>query len=322
MPIPHEWEFAVEAEKRRASPHGLSLRMKSDHRALLERILKFGSTVQWPRIKLGSAAAAILLLASGPCTYPRPAWAQGLDEQELEQGDLAPSPAKKTWDITLGIGVAGVPTYPGAENYRASPIPLVSVKYRDLFFLSPGGLGMNAVNWRGFRAGPVIGYRGGRDQSDDAHLNGLGDIQPSATAGGFVAYGIGPFEIAATVRQAVIHTENGLTGRLDLHYRQPLIPGKLTLVFGPEVDFANGQYSRTWFGVSPSQSASSGLSAFAPNGGVTDVGLSANLDYRYTEHILLRSFVDIRQFVGDVADSPIVQSKTQAVIGAGIAYHF
>src|SRR5258707_11334542 len=116
MPIPHEWEFAVEAEKRRASPHGLSLRMKSDHRALLERILKFGSTVQWPRIKLGSAAAAILLLASGLCTYPRPAWAQALDEQELEQGDLAPSRAKRTWDITLGIGVAGVPTYPGAEN--------------------------------------------------------------------------------------------------------------------------------------------------------------------------------------------------------------
>jgi outer membrane scaffolding protein for murein synthesis (MipA/OmpV family) len=59
-----------------------------------------------------------------------------------------------------------------------------------------------------------------------------------------------------------------------------------------------------------------------PAEGATDVGLAANLNYHFSKHILLRSFVDVRQLVGSIADSPIVQSKTQVTIGTGVAYHF
>jgi len=249
---------------------------------------------------------------------PRLGRAQTLGDEQIQTSGRVP----QDWNVTVGIGVGAEPTFPGASAYRASPIPLVAVKYRDLVFLGPGGLGVNVIDWRGFRAGPLLGYGPGRDQSDDPHLNGLGDIARTVTGGGFISYTAGPIRVAGTLRQALTHSSYGLTGRLQLDYRQPLIPRKLFFEAGPEVDFANDRYARTWFGVSPGQSVASGLPVFTPGGGVKDVGANANLTYRYTQHILLRGFVDVRELVGDVADSPIVQSKTQALVGAGVAYHF
>lgn len=238
----------------------------------------------------------------------------------MEQQGLTPL-SSQPWNVTLGIGLAAEPDYPGARRYRPSPLPMVSITYRDFLFLGPGGIGINAINWHGLRAGPVLGFGFGRRQSDDPHLNGLGNIQPSVNAGGFAAYRFGPFELNGTVRQAVTHTGYGLTGSASFNYMRPLIPKKLALALGPEIDLANGEYEQTWFGVSPAQSARSGLPAYTASGGVKDVGLHAILTYRYSEHILFRAFGDVRQFSGSAANSPIVQSKVQAIIGVGGAYH-
>ena len=271
-----------------------------------------------PKLMLGNGGRVLLVLLGSVVAVPIAAHAQTLGDEQIQAGGRVP----QDWDVTIGVGVGAEPTFPGASAYRASPIPLVSIKYRNLFFLGPGGLGVNLVNWNGLRAGPLVGYGRGRDQSDDPHLNGLGDIARTVTGGGFISYTAGPIRVAGTLRQALTHSSYGLTGRLQLDYRQPLIPRKLFFEAGPEVDFANDQYARTWFGVSPGQSAASGLPVFTPGGGVKDVGANANLTYRYTQHNLLRGFVDVRELVGDIADSPIVQSKTQALVGAGVAYHF
>jgi outer membrane scaffolding protein for murein synthesis (MipA/OmpV family) len=65
--------------------------------------------------------------------------------------------------------------------------------------------------------------------------------------------------------------------------------------------------------------ASSGVSrpARAPR-----VNQTAALTYHYSQHVLLRGFATIKELTGSFADSPIVESKTQAVIGVGAGYHF
>lgn len=267
----------------------------------------------------------VLVLAGLALASSRTALAEGGQSSvvggEIEQQGLTP-PNSQPWNVTLGIGLAAEPDYPGARRYRPSPLPMVSITYRNFLFLGPGGIGINAINWHGLRAGPILGFGFGRKQSDDPHLNGLGDIQPSVNAGAFAAYRFGPFELNGTVRQAVTHTRYGLTGSASFNYMRPLIAKKLALALGPEIDLANSDYAQTWFGVSSAQSAKSGLPAYTASGGVKDVGFHAILTYRYSEHILFRAFGDVRQFTGSVAASPIVQSKTQAVIGFGVAYHF
>ena len=55
---------------------------------------------------------------------------------------------------------------------------------------------------------------------------------------------------------------------------------------------------------------------------VTDAGAHVILNYRLSDHILLRATGDLRQFEGDASHSPIIETKTQAFIGLGIGYHF
>lgn len=83
----------------------------------------------------------------------------------------SPQQTVTSWNVNLGLGVAARPVYPGAKRYEASPVPMLSVRYRDTVFLTPEGLGINLVNYNGFRAGPLLSYFAGRDQGDDARLS-------------------------------------------------------------------------------------------------------------------------------------------------------
>jgi outer membrane scaffolding protein for murein synthesis (MipA/OmpV family) len=264
-------------------------------------------------------AAALLLLVAILCAYPLAARSQTLPEEVLEQ--TVPAPARN-WDIILGTGIAGSPIYTGAKRYHDHPFFFGSVSYRNLAILGPAGLGANIINFNGFRAGPVIGYQGGRSPSGDPHLNGLGNLQPTIMAGAFIAYRLEAFELGGTFRQAIIHSNEGLVGRVQLVYHASFFTNKLDFEVGPEVDLGDGRYKRTWFGVSNSQSALSALPAFNPGGGVTDAGAHVIFSYRVSDRLLLRATGDVRQFEGDASHSPIIETKSQAVIGRGIGYHF
>jgi outer membrane protein len=96
----------------------------------------------------------------------------------------------------------------------------------------------------------------------------------------------------------------------------------LDLIAGPHIAFANGEYDRTWFGVSQIQSEQSGLPPYSPGGGVRDVGLHASLDFLATRHLILRAFGEVTRFTSTVSDSPVIESRNQNFIGAGFAYHF
>ena len=242
-------------------------------------------------------------------------------EQQLEQPGHA-TPTTHAWDITLGAGIAASPNYLGGSHYRAEAIPFASVSYDRTVFLGPSGLGINLVNVNGFHAGPVIGIGGSRDQDDDAHLHGLGNIQTSLTAGLFAAYSFGPFEVSGTARQAITHSSNGFIGLLAFDYRTFLIPSKLDLAIGPDVEFADTQYARAWFGVTVSQSTLSDLPVFTPGGGVRDYGAHAALTYHYSAHVLVRGFATFKELTGDFASSPIVESRSQTIMGVGAGYHF
>jgi outer membrane scaffolding protein for murein synthesis (MipA/OmpV family) len=270
---------------------------------------------------LAAALAASMLAA----LLPAGAQAQGtLEDAQLEQrGFGALPPTGGDWNVNLGAGLGWAPTYLGASAYHARVLPLVLVSYRDLVFFSPAGLGVNLVNVGGFRAGPILGYQGGRNQGDDSHLYGLGDISSSITAGVFASYRTGPFRFFGTVRQAITHTDNGIVGLLQADIVMPVLDNRqLLLAAGPEIEFTNARYSQTWFGVTPAQSQQSLLPVYNAGAGVRDVGLHASLSYLVSPHVVLRLLGSVKELTGDDADSPIVQAKTQATIGFGAAYHF
>lgn len=266
------------------------------------------------------AHAFLLLIAAALIPTPGYAQQQSLEDQALEQQGLAR--LMEGWNVTLGAGVAAAPEYPGASKERARLAPLVSINYGGRLFVGPLGIGVAAIAWRGFRAGPVLGFDRGRSQSDDPHLAGLGDISSSVTAGLFAGYARGPFAIYATARQAITSTGNGLSGLLQVNVRHLFVTARALVAVGPDLEFGNDEFQRTWFGISPGQSAASGLPVYTPSAGINRIGLHATLTYRASTHILLRGFARISDLTGAAARSPIVERRDQAVIGAGVAYHF
>ena len=82
----------------------------------------------------------------------------------------------------------------------------------------------------------------------------------------------------------------------------------------------DGRYEKKWFGVSPAQSMLSRLPAFSPTGGITAEGAYVTVDYHFSRHMFLRYFGNFRELADDVSDSPIVEDRTPAFVGLGLAY--
>ena len=262
-------------------------------------------------------SAAIVVTA-----YMRPAHAQSVPQQTTEQSGTTQTTGPSNWEVSIGGGPAGVPVYPGAARYRTEPIFLGSLAYRGLAYLGPAGLGSSEIFPPGFHYGPIVDFAGGRNETSDKHLRGLGNISPTLAVGVIGLWRFDEFELIGIVRQAVFHTNYGLVGRVQFDRRIVLMPGKLTLLGGPLADFGDGRYERTWFGISQHQATVSGMPPYNPIGGVADGGFFLSLDYRYSEHILVRTFGEVRWFFGSAARSPIVLNNTQAIFGVGIAYSF
>jgi outer membrane protein len=265
------------------------------------------------------ACAVLLLIAAS--LAPARAWAQeSLEDQALEQQGL--TRAQTGWSGSVGAGIAVAPKYPGASTERLRLAPLASIDYGGRLFIGPLGIGVAAVRWNGFRAGPVLGFHGGRKQSDDPRLAGLGDISSSITAGLFAGYARGHLEISVTARQALSHSTNGLSGLLQVDLRHAFFGAQTRVAVGPDLEFGNGDFERTWFGVSPQQSAASGLPSYVPHAGINRIGLHAGLTHRASQHVLLRLFARIDTITGDAAQSPVLERRMQVTFGTGIAYHF
>jgi outer membrane scaffolding protein for murein synthesis (MipA/OmpV family) len=229
--------------------------------------------------------------------------------------------SSKIWSFTIGGGLAVAPRYEGADRERFQPVPFGSVTYRDTARLGPDGLAVTVLNIDGFTVAPTLGYGGGRKESADSDLKGLGTIQSALTVGVILKYQTGPFSFTITPREAVTHSNDGFVTNLAAAYAWQVAP-RLKLSVGPTLSLVDGRYAQTYFGIDAQQSARSGKRVYSPDGGVKDVGLTGSLSFAIDEHWVLQTAVSDRVLVGDAADSPIVRSKNQLSAVTAIGYRF
>jgi len=261
----------------------------------------------------------------------------------------ATSKAKPDWTIDLGAGGVFSPKFFGSKDFKISPIPYAAINYRAIIFASVDkGLGANLLDTNGFKAGPILGYRGGRKESDSRqYLHGLGDVDPTLTAGGFIKYDYGHFlSTELKVEKGVVSFGSGQNKTLaslgiiekskgnlgtkvewsaDAHL-PPLFDNRLLISAGPRVSFFDQEYAKAEYGVTFNQSLASGYRAFKPKAGIGEVGVGASALYRVTDNITAAAFGGYTRIVGDAAKSPIVLgpggSKDQFKVGAGLIYRF
>lgn len=216
--------------------------------------------------------------------------------------------------------------YQGSDDYEARALPFLSAKYDEWLTISfPEGVKAAMVNEGGFKAGLAAGIGFGRDESDNRALAGLGDIDTSVELGAFAEYRIGPMVAGLDVRRDVAGAHDGTIAKLSARFMVPI--GGVRFGIGPQVTWADDNYTQAYFGVTPAQAATSAL-GYAPyeaGGGIKDYGLSAMAMIPISENWTLTAMAGVSQLTGDAADSPLVAgqgSETQVSGGVFIGYRF
>ena len=220
--------------------------------------------------------------------------------------------------IELGGGVAVQPRWEGSDDIIFSPWPIVSLKYLSLGPVTIGGGPKSAFSIR-----PDFALRGERDDNDDAALTGIGDVDMAVELGLAASYRYGPVEASLAVRHG-FGGHDGFVGEASVVGIANPTP-RWTIQAGPEVTFADDNYMETYFGVSATQSAASGLARHDAGASFKSAGIIAESRYDLTDSVALHAKASWHRLLGDAADSPIVKaagSEDQFTAGVGLSYRF
>jgi len=273
---------------------------------------------------------AILSVSARPAAAQTNVDAGDVPSAAAEEQDESsvPDPFSDKWKFIVGGGVINGARYPGSRYNFTRGLPLISVSYGRYFFGAvpgsgaPAGAGAYLLHTEHWQIGFDIGgdARKPRRSTDDPILRGWGDIPGAVRAGMFASYNINWLWVRGSISDAVNHHEGVLASfAVEAKYHATQ---RLTLSIGPEITWANTQYSQTFFGISSAQSVIAGIAPYRAKSGINTVSGSAGATYMLTDHWSLGAHASYGKLQGDAANSPVTTDKTQRVYGAFIMYRF
>lgn len=247
----------------------------------------------------------------------------------LVPADEAGVPQPDVWRFNVGGGLFVMPTFPGASDSEVRAVPLIGASYGRFFvganpdagaLLSLGAYLYRDSNWR---AGVALSYDviKPRDESDDDHLQGLGDVKRTAHAELFAVYTWHWLSVRGSVLTDIAGNDRGTVATLDAMGRYQATP-QLTLTAGPGMSWTSSQYNRAYFGVDTGQSSRSGLPVYSPGSGVSTLRFSLGANYRIDRHWNVGATIVAAWLRGDAGDSPVTQKKNQMTYGLLASYRF
>jgi len=224
---------------------------------------------------------------------------------------LIDAPPKEGYTLAMGPALAGYPEAPGSG--RTKVLPLLGVDFASAtggFISTDIGAGWNFSRREdlqfGARLWPVFGRN-----DDRSRARGLDDVGNRIGLGLFLNYE--PWQFL--VLQSSLITGSG-TDRNGTQFEAGATVGApvgdsalLGVTLG--TTWSNGAYLRSYYGVTPAESAAGSLPVFAPGAGWSDVNVSLNAEVRIDPRWKLSGQWLVARLVGDAGRSPVTSSRTQ-----------
>lgn len=231
------------------------------------------------------------------------------------------------WSLTLGAAVIYAPDYEGADDYNVFAQPLVSFGRQGTqrrFTSRNDNISIGLIDTGTFRAGPTGKLVFPRDDDDSDDLIGLGDVEFGAEIGAFAEfYPTNWLRLRGELRHG-IRAHDGLVGDVAVDAFTQLTP-TLRLSGGPRATWASSDYFDAYYGVSPIESAISGLAPYTPDSGFASVGVGGALTWKATDVIETSLFAEYKYLTGPASDSSLVEERgdrNQFLIGVSATYRF
>ena len=228
----------------------------------------------------------------------------------------------------IGMGWRVRPTYEGAASDKGEWMPVIRVR-GDTWFVRTthgkleGGGGFWTVG--GLELGGQLAYEDGRLASESAFLRsrGVPNLDAGPSIGLYAEY---DWKVGTTLINALAryrcrwHFDGDRGAQADFRLTTRVLDkgGFAAAVFA-QLTLADRQEMRGYSGVSQALSASSGLAQYDPEAGPRFVAVGVQAAYHIGRHLTLVGSAELHRMVGDAAASPLVERKTNAYLGVGIA---
>jgi outer membrane scaffolding protein for murein synthesis (MipA/OmpV family) len=232
-------------------------------------------------------------------------------------------------DSMIGPGLRVRPAYDGSSSRYTELVPVIRYLGQPIFVRSTQGVlegGARMALAPGLHAGVQLAYESGRKASDSDLLRtrGFSDISRGASIGAQVEWdttvGPAPVTLLGRVRQ---NSRSGLGAQADARLSVGVFrSGLLSAGVFAQGIWANARSNGAYYGVTPAQSAASGLPAYNAGSGLQ----SGSLGLLWSVHLApswdVLGSMEARRLYGDAARSPLTERKTNFYASAGVAYRF
>jgi outer membrane protein len=129
-------------------------------------------------------------------------------------------------------------------------------------------------------------------------------------AGGYAAWTVTDWlALNADISQG-LSANAGLLGKIGATLSHRF--GPLLVAGGPTLGFADGTYMKSFYSITPGESAASGRQAYNAHGGLLAPGAAATLVMPVTDRIAVTAITNYGRLVGSAAGSPIVKQGGSA----------
>jgi outer membrane protein len=240
-------------------------------------------------------------------------------------------PAARAADTTIGFGLGVAPSFPGARDVIAVPLPSLEiagdrVTWRTNNFGLEAGVSLGGA----VSAGPILRLDAGRGSLfavNDVVVSRLARVKAAPEAGGFVEIG-GALTTSwqwngrVSLVQGFGAGHGGLLGEASVGV---LIPAgrSATIAVSMQASWQNRRYAQAYFGVDAAGAARSGLPAFQAGAGLRDLGLGAVYSRSLSRRWSLSVLAALGRMQGAAQRSPIVRERGRAwqpVAGLALSY--
>lgn len=222
-------------------------------------------------------------------------------------GGESGAPAERTFEWSLGLGVASTPRpYVGADN-AIIPMPLVDITYKKLFVQ-----GIQAGFWFvdskkfdfGVRADIVFQSL---DPDDSPYLTGMDKRDPSLQGGLVFAWKPGKFRLATAASTDLLGRSNGQQVSLDFSRMWQWHGRAVGIMPSIGAVWQSSNFINYYYGVSPEE-AQPGRPSFSGQSAVNF--RSSLLGYIFVSHrIRFVAYLEVQRLANEIYDSPIVDTK-------------
>ena len=205
----------------------------------------------------------------------------------LAVGAQAQDDSDTGWHSSVGAKTGVAPRYLGSDKSHIAVSPDFTFTDGTFFADSERGLGAQYQNGDGFTASAALNYDLGRTEKNSIYRPGSKELKGMGRVKGSALANVG-------VSQEIT----------------------------PWLAVGGGNYNRTYFGVSPEQSARSGYREHKAKAGIYGYSAGAGWEHQLDENWTTGASVGVTRLTGKAGDSPIVKKKTAATGMATVRYNF